>query len=163
MVGPERWLAVPGYEGRYEVSDRGAVRSLLTWRGQRSRFIGWLTPSGYHMVRLAAESGASEKVMVHHLVLAAFVGERPPHLEVRHLDGCKTNNALDNLAYGTRSENQKDNVRLGVHPNTVKTACPQGHPFDALNTYLHPNGSRRCRACHRMSQRQYKKQRRAAA
>jgi hypothetical protein len=51
---------------------------------------------------------------VHHLVLRAFVGERPVTIErgeIRHLDGNKTNNVLANLCYGTIKENADDRKR----------------------------------------------------
>ncbi len=52
---------------------------------------------------------------VHTLMLTAFVGPRPANFECRHLDGNPTNNRLENLAWGTRSENQCDAVRHGTH------------------------------------------------
>jgi hypothetical protein len=47
-------------------------------------------------------------------VLEAFIGPRPENCEVRHLDGDPSNNRLDNLAWGTKAENQADKVRHGT-------------------------------------------------
>lgn len=51
------------------------------------------------------------------MVLRAFVGEPPAGHECRHLDGDRQNNALDNLAWGTRAENVADTIRHGRHSN----------------------------------------------
>jgi len=52
--------------------------------------------------------------LVHQLVLEAFFGPKPsPDAETRHLDGDPTNNAIDNLAWGTHEENTADTRRLG--------------------------------------------------
>jgi hypothetical protein len=151
---PETWKPIPGYEGAYEVSDLGRVRSLarVTDRGRR-----WqgrlLTPcplqNGYLIVTLWRD-GRQRSPLVHRLVLLAFVGEGPEGTEVRHADGSRTNNALSNLSWGTHSENQCDQVEHGTHINASKSHCPSGHPYDAANTYIYPGRAHRgCRACRR--------------
>ena len=50
---------------------------------------------------------------VHRIVARAYLGRRPAGMDVRHLDGVKTNNRVWNLAYGTRKENMDDNLRHG--------------------------------------------------
>jgi len=52
---------------------------------------------------------------VHRLVLEAFVGKCPKGMECRHLDGNSLNNNINNLCWGTRSENQRDSVKHGTH------------------------------------------------
>jgi hypothetical protein len=53
--------------------------------------------------------------LIHVLVLEAFIGPCPPGLECRHLDGDPSNNALDNLRWGTHLENCVDRDRHGKH------------------------------------------------
>lgn len=116
----EEWTAVPGWEGLYEVSDRGRVRSLdrvVPGRHGPTRYKGRiLTPAGkkYPIVTLA-ETGAGRRVCrtIHSLVMEGFVGPCPEGLEVCHNDGDGWNNRLDNLRYDTRSENAKDTYRHG--------------------------------------------------
>ena len=84
---------------------------------------------------------------MHSLVALAFLGTRPDGFDVRHLDGDRLNCALANLAYGTRSENQRDKRRHGTDHNVAKTHCPKGHPYDEANTRIPPIGGRDCRAC----------------
>lgn len=145
---PELWRPIPGYEGTYEVSTLGRVRSR-----PRERTRGGIlkTPpgtSGYPEVRLYAD-GVGRTRRIHVLVCLAFLGPCPAGLEVRHLDDDKTNPTLPNLLYGTRSENVLDRVRLGTHNMATKTRCVRGHDLtDPTNIYLIPStGSRQCRAC----------------
>jgi hypothetical protein len=120
----------------------------------------YLSPKGYLDLWLGAPS--SRTVRIHQLVLLAFVGPKPPGMQTRHLDGDKTNNRLTNLVYGTPSENQRDNVRLGVHPNTRKTECKRGHLLDAANIVVRGRW-RECRACKVIRERSYREAKRAVA
>lgn len=167
------WRPVVGWEGYYEVSDRGQVRSLertVTYRDGRVR----LYPStvlrvGHHGIgheHVVLYRSATDKAsrQVHRLVLEAFVGPCPDDgMECLHADGDPANNHVTNLRWGTRSENNLDKVRHGHDHNAVKTHCPQGHPYSDENTYVYPTGNRRCRVCKREAQRRYDEKRRGAA
>lgn len=123
----ERWLPVPGFEGRYEVSDFGCVKSLPHTRrgphGATRRFgVRILKPQPYDADgRVQVKLGGRDR-KIHHLVLTAFVGPCPAGMECRHLDGDPTNNRLDNLAWGTHAENEADKIRHGTKPRG------EGHP-----------------------------------
>ena len=105
----------------------------------------------------------------HRLVMFAFVGPCPPGQEVRHLDGDKLNPSLDNLVYGTRSENMRDMVRHGAHACfRLKPTCKYGHPFDEANTTYATrkrDGKRRreCRICHANRERARRARRKESA
>lgn len=161
----EEWRSIPGFPG-YEVSSRGRVRSFK--RGPAGQILS--TPPngrGYAYVRLASPLGGHPGREVHTLVAEAFHGPRPDGLQVRHLDGCKNHNWVENLAYGTRTQNAIDSVQHGQHRNAMKTHCKRGHAFDAANTYSRSSGTapgRRCRACHLADARQrYERKMLAAA
>lgn len=120
----ENWKDVPGFEGLYEVSDQGRVRSLDRIIETRSRWGGTKLCRLKGRVLKQATFGASRqhKVVslgqgnqdfVHRLVLLAFVGPAPEGTECRHLDGDGGNNRLENLTWGTRFENIADRKRLG--------------------------------------------------
>lgn len=105
----------PTKHAGYFVCSDGAVWSSIPWRGQSLRP---LTPKpnshGYLAVKVRTSTGM-RKALVHKLVCDAFHGPKPtPIHEVRHLDGNKTNNSSDNLAWGTRSENAQDRKRHGT-------------------------------------------------
>lgn len=161
----ETWRAVVGFEGSYEVSDLGRVRSLareVECRSRNgSRFVRNIPgkikatkrhPFGYHELQLYRD-GKRTDALVHALVLTAFVGPCPPGQECCHRDGDPSNNALSNLRWDTRNENHRDAVRHGTHHQTRKTHCPQGHEYSAENTYLMYGRHRLCRECRRVRNR----------
>ena len=101
----EQWKAIEGYEGKYEVSDYGRVKSLTRrYAGAGGIMRGSNHVGGYRNVNLS-EHGRARRFLIHRLVMAAFVSPCPDGLEVNHLDGDKHNNHLSNLEYVTRSEN----------------------------------------------------------
>ena len=118
----ELWLPVPGWEGYYEVSDLGRVRSLdrilVNRDGVSRRWAGRVlaTPlqDGYPFVSLA-RNGQHKTRAVHQLVLEAFVGPRPAGQVCRHGPKGATCNELGNLCYGTAEENMADRNRDGTH------------------------------------------------
>lgn len=148
----EQWRAVVGYEGAYEVSDLGRVRSLnrVTDRGRkwRGRVMTTTALQNAYLVVTLWRNGSQRTPLVHRLVLEAFVGPAPESHEARHVNGDRADNRLTNLSWGTHSENQMDQVAHGTHPKASKTHCPSGHPYDTENTYVYPNGRHRaCRVC----------------
>ena len=85
---------------------------------------------------------------VHDLVLETFKGGRPDGACARHLNGNALDNRIENLMYGTYSENNYDRVAHGMHHNGRKTHCKRGHEFTPENTYVIPaSGSRQCLQC----------------
>lgn len=151
---PERWLPVVGWEGLYEISDLGRVRSLPR-QGSNGHWYGggYLKPGigggGYPYVNLC-KNNAGRRLRIHVLIAAAFIGPRPDGYEIRHLDGNPANSVLVNLAYGTHSENARDTVRHGAHSEARKTHCKRGHEFTPENTSVDKRGGRRCRRCKRL-------------
>ncbi len=149
----ERWLPIDGYEGVYEVSDQGRVRSLdrVDTSGRRRAGVVLaqvISSTGYHQVGLHY-GGATRTMHVHRLVMLTFAGPEPEGMEVRHLDGDRTNSRLANLAWGTHAENMQDQRAHGTHRNTVKTHCPAGHPYVGENLMVDRDGHRRCAICRR--------------
>lgn len=153
--GAGSWARVPG-AGRYEVSDGGQVRSLV---GKRPRLLKTpLDAHGYPQVNIYRDDRTRWHVQVHKLVALVHIGPRS-EVDIRHLDGDKTNNAVSNLAYGTRSENLLDEVRLGKHRQAQKTVCIRDHEFTPENTYLNTSTGRPrrvCRECMRDARRRWK-------
>ncbi len=122
----EIWKAVPGYEGSYEVSDLGRVRSLDRITLQRTRWGGvmerhWqgavlaprVNPQGYFRHILYLGLGEKRDCSAHEIVALAFLGPRPDGFETRHLDGNAANNTLANLCYGTTKDNAADRLTHG--------------------------------------------------
>lgn len=119
-----KWKEIPGYEGLYEVSDEGVVRSIprkvnrLSYGKLRKLNVkgGVLyqstKESGHKTVGLWKDNKCKNR-RVHDLVMIAFIGERNKDLEIRHLDGDPSNNYISNLRYGTHTENMQDMARHG--------------------------------------------------
>lgn len=151
------WRDIPGYEGVYQVSSEGQVRSLdrvvqhpvsgdTLRRGKVLRLKR--RSEGYLYVRLY-RGGKSKSRSVHHLVLEAFVGPRPEGSETRHLDGDPTNNRVSNLAWGTPKENAQDKKRHGTEPWSKRSHCKNGHSLlDETNVRM-DGSTRTCRTCER--------------
>lgn len=124
----ENWKPVIGFEGFYEVSDRGSVRSADRIEVVKTRWGGFTSrkkhgkilspgkkPGGYLFVGMFNGSEKAKYAMIHCLVAEAFIGERPTkHHHVAHNDGNKENNNLNNLRYATCKENSKDKIKHGT-------------------------------------------------
>ena len=156
----EKWLPVAGYEGYYEVSDMGRVRSVrrsVEFRDGRSRTyeaqIRRLTPQApYGHLTVGLKRGGSRvTVRVHRLVLESFIGPCPEGMEGCHNDGDSSNNRLSNLRWDTSSANKQDMIRHGTNHRLNLTHCPYGHSLDAPNVmaFAARSGRRGCLACSR--------------
>ena len=114
-MASELWKSVVGYEGLYEVSDKGNVRSLDRISTDGSRRKGrMLKPRGarYLFVTLSREA-IKALPYVHRLVLEAFSGPPPVGTVGCHRDDNPRNNRLENLYWGTSAENRADAIRNG--------------------------------------------------
>lgn len=116
----EQWRKIPGFDGRYEVSDHGRVRSWINQAGRLRAEPFYMKPylskDGYHALHFRVNKKTIEGKL-HRLVMLAFAG--PSSLEVNHKDGDKLNNSLDNLEYVNRQEN--------VHHAIYKLGVKRGH------------------------------------
>lgn len=156
----EVWRPVVGYEGIYEVSDQGRVRSVerLVTRSNGTvqkmpSLIRTLTPSSFgHLWVTLRTPGTRRNRTVHSLILEAFAGPRPAGAVARHLNGNPSDNRVENLAWGTPKENGEDMTRHGSSRNSRKTHCLRGHPFDGDNLIIDQLGRRICRQCKRIYQ-----------
>ena len=129
----ETWKPVVEYEQKYQVSDLGRVRSIDHWDGRRRVTGRVLRPGRVSGGHLSVALGKGNSVGVHTLVMLAFRGERPTGQEVLHLNHIPHDNRLDNLKYGTRSENLKMDYAVGVRrlPRYVGEAHPKAKFTDA--------------------------------
>lgn len=118
----EVWEDIAGYEGIYQVSNQGQVRSLDRDRPYKdgTRKIRGVTlkqairEDGYHQVSLWKE-GVHANGLVHQLVAEAFLGPCPVGQQVRHREGDRDDNRAVALLYGTQSDNNHDTVHHGRH------------------------------------------------
>jgi hypothetical protein len=121
----ESWKPVPGFEGRYEVSDLGRVKSLarfikpavgITPRWIKERMLKQQLHKGYWKVTLSKD-GEQPLFQTHRLVAAAFLGPCPPGQEVCHGPLGSMVNTLNNLSYGTKRKNNLEDKRRDGRDN----------------------------------------------
>lgn len=108
----EEWRPVVGCEDWYEVSNLGRIRRRSIISPSRNKH-------GYMVAGLSC-GGVKLWKSVHCMVAEAFSGKRPPGKVARHKDGDRTNNAANNLEWGTQAENMGDMVRHGTRRNGEK-------------------------------------------
>jgi len=114
----EEWHAIEGYEGKYEISNLGRVKSLDAHHISHYQKImtPWESNKKYLYVTLKKD-GKNKTFAVHRLVLDAFVEKNPGSKQCAHYDGDPHNNCVGNLRWATAKENIDDRRRHG------RTAC----------------------------------------
>jgi len=118
----EEWRDIPGYEGFYQVSSMGRVKSLHSYKGETGRilktwFVGY--KRGYEATTLTQE-GIHKRVYIHDLVASAFIGKNPGGYTCNHKDGVKKNNKPDNLEYCTQADNNLHSFRVLKRSPVIK-------------------------------------------
>ncbi|HEV2376219.1 MAG TPA: HNH endonuclease [Streptosporangiaceae bacterium] len=121
----ERWRKVRRAAG-YKVSSEGRVRSVDRVLADGRRAGGKvlkpaLTHNGYLKVVLR-QNGRSVNMPVHQLVVEAFHGPIPEGMEVRHLNGNRRDNRVENLRAGTKAENTLDSLMHGTKAKKLTSA-----------------------------------------
>ena len=133
----EIWKDVPDAPG-YIVSDQGRAAKLMSLNTNAA--LGYVQ----YAIPDPARPGKRLRFYLHHWVLTAFVGAKPfKGALARHKNDVPTDNRLENLEWGTRSQNQHDSFRNGKRIH--KTHCVNGHALEGEN--LAPGN--RCRTCQR--------------
>lgn len=147
----EEWREVKGYEGLYEVSNYGNVRSLDRtrvldrgkWGKSTHTFRGKVlsqgnSKDGYKLVVLCDGKKGVTKA-VHRLVAEAFLENPRCCLEVNHIDEDKTNNKVENLEWCTHIENAKHGTRgqrIGIAHRANKSRCKKVFQYDKNGTLV---------------------------
>lgn len=125
----ELWKDIPGYEGYYQASSEGRIRSLdrvveyvkhynygdvFAKHKMQGRILHQTMTSGYLGVVLQI-AGKSHYPLVHRLVASAFVPNPENKPQVDHIDGDRTNNRPSNLRWVTSKENHANAIERGEH------------------------------------------------
>ena len=105
----EVWKAVKGYEGLYEISNTGKVKSLIKERLLKP----WEHKKGYLVVKLTKDKSHKE-FKIHRLVAQAFIPNIDNKEQVNHIDGNKHNNYVENLEWCNDAENRMHAYKNGL-------------------------------------------------
>ena len=129
----EIWKDIKGYEGLYQVSNLGRVKSLNReeilknrWNGHNIRKLKGrilkphLDGKGEYYQICLCKNGKPKNLLLHRIVAENFIHCENLKLDVNHKDGNKKNNCVDNLEFITRSENLKHALKLGLIKNQCK-------------------------------------------
>ena len=122
----EIWKDIKGYEGLYQVSNLGRIRSLdrivkSIYNSKRKMSGKILKPNvigRYAIITLYDNDGKAKNRTIHRLVAQAFIPNPNNYPIVNHKDGNRLNNSVENLEWCTQSHNVKESYRLGIEkPN----------------------------------------------
>ena len=116
----EEWKDIPNYEGIYQASNLGRIKSIERFDARGNRLLKekilklWISNNGYYRVALW-ENSKIRNYLVHRLVYEAFNGSIPEGYEVNHINEIKTDNRLPNLNLMTC----KENVNFGTRNERI--------------------------------------------
>ena len=121
----EIWKDIPGYEGKYEVSNMGRVKSLDYMHTGKAQTRSFGTTHGGYLTVDLWKDGKCRGWLIHRLVWLSFNGPIPDGLEVNHINENKKDNRLENLNLLSKSQN----VRWGTRTERmVKSRTGYGKP-----------------------------------
>jgi hypothetical protein len=104
----EIWKDIPTYEGLYQISNLGKVKSVKRNIIMRPRIVGQ-----YYMIKLS-RYGVNKNNLLHRLLAITFIANPEGKETVNHIDGNKLNNSICNLEWSTYSEQNKHAIKLGL-------------------------------------------------
>lgn len=134
-MGKEIWKDIVGYEGLYQVSNLGRVKSLERTvtigfgnkKHLEEKIMSFSTRSGYSIIVLK-KNGTKASKQVHRLVAEAFIPKEDDKNIVNHKDFDRKNNVVENLEWCTQKENIRHSVDRMKHPKT-RTQTNTGHQY----------------------------------
>lgn len=118
----EIWRDIEGFEGLYQVSNKGKVKRLKGYQCKKERELkNKQDKYGYHYVILSKE-GKAKTLKMHRIVAKEFIPNLDNKPLINHIDGIKTNNHASNLEWCTSSENIKHAFDKGLNTNYGRNA-----------------------------------------
>ncbi|MBP3931432.1 MAG: NUMOD4 motif-containing HNH endonuclease [Peptostreptococcaceae bacterium] len=121
----EVWKDIEGYEGKYQVSNLGRVKSLRDSHGKYRELImtGRNEGHGYLKVSLY-KNGKSKGIKIHRLVAITFIPNPKNKTDINHINGIKSDNRVENLEWCTKGENLKHAYDIGLKKKPIGADNP---------------------------------------
>lgn len=130
-MNTEIWKDIKGFEGYYQISSLGRVRSLDRWgKGIKKFYEGKIIaqskhPTGYMIVSLCKDAKA-KTVFMHRLIAEAFIPNPDNKPEVNHINTIRDDNRIENLEWCTRQENRanpktQENIKTHLQNRRLKS------------------------------------------
>ena len=107
----EKWRDIKEYEGLYQISNYGNVKSLSYRRMGICKELAKIKNSNGYISASLFKKGKGKQYRIHRLVAIAFIDNSINKPQVNHKDGNKQNNSVNNLEWATKSENEKHSVK----------------------------------------------------
>jgi hypothetical protein len=153
----ETWKDIVGYEGAYQISNLGRIKTLPRILIRRNGSPQTIKPkirkntlgnNGYYTLTLQVDGKKIRTEYIHQLLAKTFIPNPENHPNVCHKNDIKTDNRLENLYWGTRKDNAEDSVRNGRHVNTgavltiekvreIRTLLAEGFTHGELSRRFH--------------------------
>lgn len=114
MENKEIWKDIEGFEGKYQISSIGRVKSLKY--GKEKILKGGKDKDGYLFVNLYKDK-KRKKIFIHRLVAQAFIPNPENKPEIDHINTIRTDNRVENLRWVTSSENKNNPITIEKYKN----------------------------------------------
>ena len=137
----EQWKPIKGYEGLYEVSNLGRVKSIPRNGTKKVERILKQYFDRYGYLYVALSKTTKKKHKVHRLVTQTFIPNPKNKPQVNHINGDKTDNRVENLEWCTGSENQSHSINNGLRK--TKKVIQYNKKGELIKEWISPKEAKR--------------------
>lgn len=135
----EQWADIEGYEGRYQISTFGRVKSLPWKQRPTPRILCPKLSTGNYLDIVLWKNDKPKPILIHRLVAQAFIPNPDNKPQINHIDGCKINAYVGNLEWATPSENIRHAFDTGLHKAPQGADRPQAKLTNGQVRYIRDN------------------------
>lgn len=139
----EIWKDIPNYEGLYQASNFGKIRSYPR-KGTRIKndfyiLQGGVNKKGYKQIILR-KNNIPKTISLHRLIAKTFIPNLDNKSQINHIDGNKLNNKVENLEWIDNLENMRHSIKIGLRDEAIKKLkyinCKKINQYDINNNFI---------------------------